>query len=331
MTGAIGVCLAGGLGNQLFQLAAGLDAANGSELRLISNLSYPRSHLPGSPDIAGFELPKLVTVRSVPRKPEPPSMNMRVADVLLRNSTSKNRFNRSRASWACLELAASAALSALHRTPVWVLASTSVGFEPRLRKVKNGALLIGYFQTPRYFSNSVVREQMRALRLAASSRWVRDGARSAAKTHPLVVHIRLGDYLLDPKFGGLTRQYYQTAIQSLRDRGHGGPLWLFSDEPEKALLLLPEPERGRAHVITPPPTDSHPAHSLELMRGGSAYVLSHSTYGWWGATLSHSQTSDVCAPDPWVTDGGLGELSDLNATGWTSVKRNGLVVTGRNP
>ena len=58
------VILAGGLGNQLFQLAAGLVVSDGQEVLLNYTLANPRLTNTGLPDISNFILPKGVTLES---------------------------------------------------------------------------------------------------------------------------------------------------------------------------------------------------------------------------------------------------------------------------
>jgi hypothetical protein len=41
------------------------------------------------------------------------------------------------------------------------------------------------------------------------------------------------------------------------------------------------------------------ATTLQLMRFGYGYVLSNSTFGWWGAFLSENGGESVITPNPW--------------------------------
>ena len=52
--------LAGGLGNQLFQMSAGLAMSNRNEVSLITNMLNPRCDTRNNPDIFQFILPEEV-------------------------------------------------------------------------------------------------------------------------------------------------------------------------------------------------------------------------------------------------------------------------------
>jgi hypothetical protein len=164
---------------------------------------------------------------------------------------------------------------------------------------------------------------MMSLKPSSETAWLKEGILAAIEAKPLMVHIRLGDYVLDKRFGNVAEAYYAASIRLLRENGHRGPLWLFSDEPEKALEFLPLEERDRAKAIFPPHSERDPVTSLELMRYGEAYVLSNSTYGWWGASLAYSRTEEVCVPEPWTFHPEPSASQEYRHRGWRGVSRDG--------
>jgi hypothetical protein len=70
---------------------------------------------------------------------------------------------------------------------------------------------------------------------------------------------------------------------------------VFSDEPRLAFDLLSKSGISNLREI---PTFS-PGETVELMRHGSAYVISNSTFSWWGAVLKYDESAAVWAPRPW--------------------------------
>ena len=62
------VSLTGGLGNQLFQLAAGLYAAQGEKLSLEWTIGRPRLNANGLAEISSFQLPENVSLEKKTRE-----------------------------------------------------------------------------------------------------------------------------------------------------------------------------------------------------------------------------------------------------------------------
>ena len=81
------VCLAGGLGNQLFQLAAGLYVSGENPLVLLTDLSPTRQHVAGIPDLAGYDLPKNVSFETVKHPKVSQALGTRATNLLLRASS----------------------------------------------------------------------------------------------------------------------------------------------------------------------------------------------------------------------------------------------------
>ena len=114
---------------------------------------------------------------------------------------------------------------------------------------------------------------------------------------PTVVHVRLGDYKNEKAFGIPSIQYYLGGLEYFERVEPKGPIWLFSNEPKEAFMMMPDKYHHRIFVV---PTDSlSSAETLELMRYGTAYIIGNSSFSWWGAALSFSEDAKVISPRPW--------------------------------
>ena len=118
-------------------------------------------------------------------------------------------------------------------------------------------------------------------------------AERARREHPIVVHVRRGDYVQVDGFGLLGPDYYMAALTRLRERGVSGPVWLFSDDPTAAADVV------EGEAIT---GSGSAAEEMWVMSHGAAHVIANSTFGWWAAWMNDPRTP-VVAPSPWFRDG----------------------------
>mgnify|MGYP002777742357 CR=1 FL=1 len=271
------VKLLGGLGNQLFAYAAAkaLALRNGCPLVLDAFSGYQRDAFGRRFALGDFDLPDAV---QPPRQP----FGHPLAERLVRE------FNdRLPLSWRTYLFENVDPNTFKHR------------YHPGVGsfRVRRNAYLNGNFTSPRYFD-----DQADAIRRAL--RWRQpptDPALTAlaaqlADEQSVVVHFRLdrpetGSAL--PAFSNLKKlspRYYETAFECLAQR-LSRPRWFcFTDSPERldGFMVLP---KNATVVSVPSATDA-----LWLMRQGRNFVLSNSTFAWWGAWLSGAPGTQVLAP-----------------------------------
>jgi hypothetical protein len=133
---------------------------------------------------------------------------------------------------------------------------------------------------------------------------------------PIMLHIRLGDYKINPDFGMLNSNFFNEGISEALKVKDVGMIWLFSDEPEIAMNLLKHEYRARVRVI--PNFTGRSALTLEIMKLGRAFVISNSSFSWWGATLRKDQSAPVFAPGTWFRN--LPEPRDLIPPNWKRIQ-----------
>jgi hypothetical protein len=158
--------------------------------------------------------------------------------------------------------------------------------------------MIGNFHSYRWLELGDARKLISDLELNSEPLWVSELAVAAITEKPIVLHIRLGDYMKIPELGILTPGYFENAISILRSQNNQSRIWLFSDDLETALRFIPIAEHRRLRLIDYDQDNS--AANLQAMRLGTAYIISNSTFSWWGAYLSRTVSPTVICPERWT-------------------------------
>lgn len=249
--GRIRVELLGGLGNQLFQLAA----ANSLSLEFSKPINVYADQILRTHDGTGvlaFTLPWKVTQR--------PGLYVR---WLRRASRESKR--------------------GIPPLPLsHVISNTREVISPSGLKHKS-IQIRGYFEDlPLEICQGLMS------RLTPSPRqpsdWYLRTRRELDLAEPIAIHIRRGDYLLNPAWGVLSEEYYLRAWESLEVKG--GPVWVFSDDRRSADKLLKKLRLPIERVI-PPIAGSPAVESFTLMANARGFIGANSTLSFWVAMYSN--------------------------------------------
>jgi len=305
--------LMGGLGNQLFQIAAGLNFSLTADVPLIIDDSYGnfRKNNYGQADVFTYRTDFISTLKIPPRKHKYLSQ---ILGLLIRISLKSREELKSRILRLFISKIASVVLSLKLHKRVVVWSATDVGFE-QISNSLNSQYLIGYFQTYRFVALKEVKNLLSNLNIVDKTI---DEHKELANTEtPLIVHVRLGDYLHESNFGVLSPNYYEEAIFLMISKYNFKKIWVFSDDIENAKSYIPE----RFAVLCRWIDDRNDSAclTLEKMRLGSGYVIGNSSFSWWGAYLSHTISAPTVAPDPWFI--GMKQPNELIPPNWITIQR----------
>ena len=168
-------------------------------------------------------------------------------------------------------------------------------FDEDVLELRPPAKLFGYFQSWRYSPNvrPLILEQLRSFSNPSEAfiLW----QERLADTEFVAVQIRRGDYLAHSDYHGVcSDRYFDEALGRVLD--WQGPIVVFTDDQSDWAPAWAE-ERGA--VIVRPGDVSDPRESLALMGMGTHFVISNSSFGWWGAELGQAASKIVVAPRPW--------------------------------
>lgn len=269
------VRLCGGLGNQMFQYAAGHRLAvklgvplklDLSALRHDPRRSYALDAFTIQADIASpEEVYKLVL--------EPQSYWQRtVARLLGKDPKRANSY----------------------------VAENRSGFDPAILGLGDNVYLDGYWQSEKYFADirDLLLKEFQVVSPMGGENALM--ASEIAKTNSVSVHVRRGDYASDEAtrtvHGLCAPSYYRRCAEAILSKCQNPCFYVFSDEPDwvRKHLTLP----GRMVVVDHNgPKQGH--EDLRLMSQCRHHVIANSSFSWWGAWLGTDYEAMVYAPMRW--------------------------------
>jgi len=291
------ITLVGGLGNQLFELFAGVNLAMTLKCKLEVNVSMLRmfgeSH---SNSIEEIDFNKLAATFDFIEKKESEFL-YRLQGKISRTIPS-HQVGVSR-------------ITKRYFSPV-------VGFDPNLLNLIPPINVTGYFQSWRNFKEVTEKfGENIELSVRQPSDWYAKMTKDADIKKPIMLHLRRGDYqTLKNSFGLLSNDYYLTALKRLGSEFDTREVWIFSDSPSEAQQLQKQLSMRATRVVSVPP-GSRDLESLKLLSLGSAIIAANSTFSWWGAMLSNDNCLRII-PEQWFKS--LPEPTDLIPQDWIRVK-----------
>lgn len=305
--------LTGGLGNQLFQIAAALALGKDTRIEIDTESGNPRN---GSHPVADFfSLGSHLQVNPSSAKKRP--FSTKVGGYVLRSNIEPVRLEKLKTFQRLSILVASFYFTVLNRRPLVVKANSGVGFSPIRRSFQLSIYLIGYFQTYKWAEVPSVKELLKTLHVTNGSKSYENLKERIAREKPVIIHVRCGDYAFEPDFGVLPSSYYRDGLRLLQLKGIERKVWAFTDDPEWAIEMLQSDGLENFHVEIVDDSGLSTSEVFDLMRFGSAYVIANSSFSWWAAYLARIDEALVVSPDPWFI--GLPEPADLIPPTWLRI------------
>lgn len=290
------VRLLGGLGNQLFQYAAGLSLAahHRTELRLDTYfLETGRKDRPYNLDRFCIE-EEFASQRDIARFPGARSDSLGSVRYLLQRT-----------------------LRPYYRRPVFV--ERGFAFDPNFFRTSEDVYVVGYWQSEKYFSrirDILLKKLALKEQMSGESQSVAD---TISQTHAVSVHVRRGDYASDPRtnqrHGTCPPEYYESCAKLAKERMPDPHFFVFSDEPDWAMQNLKLGDES-TFVTSSGPSRAH--EDLKLMSMCQGHILANSSFSWWGAWLNPDPNKLVLSPRRWFNEESI-DTRDLVPEGWVRV------------
>lgn len=155
----------------------------------------------------------------------------------------------------------------------------------------------GYYQDFSYYDSLILKPSFSNNNPTI---WFKETEKLANELKPIVLHIRLGDYLTNLNWNGgvLSSGYYIKALNYIRKILPYNPIWIFSNDFNGAKSILQDFSDHNLHFVEAS-ADKPPFEVLEIMSKGHAIVISNSTFSLWAAKLS-TNAELVLFPNPFL-------------------------------
>jgi hypothetical protein len=225
----------------------------------------------------------------------------RLSNILLRVNIHESAILNNWLIRTVLSLAFQPIFSLILHRKIRLIVCRGHGYFATSKTRRNNYLVIGYFQSYEYAERirSVVMEKLKSIKQESLTSKVH--FKPLDPPEALVIHIRRGDYLFETKIGCLDNAYFLGLLSNLRSAKEFEEVWIIVEEEGMAQFLRPKLPKN-TYIFTAEMLET--LETLALMSLGSSYIISNSTFSWWGAFLSNNQTktSRVIAPKPWYRD-----------------------------
>ena len=287
------VKLFGGIGNQMFQYAAGRRAAIVNGVPLAFDLRWFGVQGLRVPELDGLQIDRVpdVDVTSLPH---------------------------AAAGWTGARRTHRLGTSIVARARGWRLVAEKVPgvFQQRVLLTPDRSYLVGYWQSERYFSDvtpQLRREMKPRLSLPTT---VSATAADIRASQAVSLHVRRGDYAspAGAAHGTLSRDYYRAAMDLLDEKLAEPVYFAFSDDP----LWVSENLRHPRLRLLSGAASAGPLPDLALMSACRSHIVANSSFSWWGAWLGDDPAKEVVAPARWFADPSW-RSDDIVPDGWHRV------------
>ncbi|MEI8312299.1 MAG: glycosyltransferase, partial [Verrucomicrobiota bacterium] len=197
-------------------------------------------------------------------------------------------------------------------------------FDSSVRESPPGVHLDGHWQSPRYFESvdEEVRQTFTsfAAPLSLEQKRLLNGI---ASCQAVCLNVRRADFVTHPHmtaFHGLCGEaYYQEAADYIANRAPAARFYIFSDDIEWCRSVDLTGGRPCIYVGHEFAGDRFAAY-LQLMTACRHFVLPNSSFGWWAGFLSQSPDKMVVVPEPWFNDPTV-DATDLVPKSWIRLCR----------
>ena len=291
------VKLIGGLGNQLFQYAAGFALANYHKTDLFLDTTHLNNDPKGAYTKRKFELDKF-------------AISGKIADSAV---LEQFNFSENKVVTKLKKLAPGLFKQMIFNEHQFT-------FHANFFKLPATSYLNGYWQSEKYFNSFRDKLTTTITLTEALSEHGQAFDAMITSSNSVAIHVRRGDFIslksANHFHGFLEMDYYKPAIDLIKSKVNNPTFFIFSDDIEWCrtnfdFISLKEFVDGKALGIS-----TH--EELILMSHCKHTIIANSSFSWWGAWLNQNKDKLVIAPKNWFADKTI-DTNDLIPSSWIKI------------
>jgi len=290
------VRLWGGLGNQLFQYAAGkaLALRNKTDLKIDLSLLENQSKGPLEPqrefDLKVFNITPIFASQT---------------EIKFYNPPVKSIFDKINAKWLNL------------RFPSRTYLEKHFHFDSNFNILPNNTCIVGNWQSPKYFQNFEEELKKEIAFREDLIEYSKKLATEINESNSVCINVRRSDYITHPEYSRILGfrglEYLLPAVEKIKDMVDNPSFFIFSDDIKWCKEVLQPKIGGR--IIDHSHKGWKFGNYLQLVSLCKHQIIPNSTFGWWGAWLNNNPNKIIIAPKVWYQDKSF-DTKDLCPQKW---------------
>lgn len=280
--------LMGGLGNQMFQYAAGKSLSDKTGIEFSIDFDCPYRHIKYRYNLDVFKLKVKSASAADIWKSKP------------KTKVLKRLFMMTGKDYNCK----------------LVTEKKDFVFDPEFFGIEDGSYVRGFWQSEKYFKDiaNTIREDFSFVSEPEGRN--KEFADQIASSQSVSLHIRRGDYVkvaeTNSLHGVCSISYYKQAINILSEKIQNPVFFIFSDDMD---WVKENFSIQAEHYYVDENNAATNFEDLRLMSLCRHNIIANSSFSWWGAWLNASKSKIVVAPKQWMNDPSF-ETPDLIPASW---------------
>ena len=282
------VNIKGGLGNQMFQYAAGLSLAHHHQTQLKLHVAA------NATDIARVL-----------------ELNCFHTEIDIANQEEVDRWNATGTVQRIIQRLLPGRMKSFYKERFF-------HFDPAFFNTGKNVYVKGFWQSEKYFTSieKIIRTQFRFKESFNSS--IEALAQKVSNENSVSMHIRRGDYLskeVQEYHGILSMEYYESAVQLMQGKVQDARFYVFTDDADWVKAHF-QPKVDITLVSGTFSTTS--LEDFYLMSHCKHQIIANSSFSWWAAWLNSHAEKIVIAPNQWYKNGPK-DTQDIIPENWIKI------------